>query len=178
MLDNLIFRLMGVISALKTSFQAQLHIHHRVINCCACSLFDLFFSILSFFSFFLKPLPNMGQLTSPLKSFFSYAKNAWLRVRCFLVDKSVTRHHYQHFGKQWVEVYFEKKHSNQFETKLTCLKRTIMTIICSSAKVVLYDERPKMMRGTRQRKVFFDRKGLLFCRVSLFIFGRSSNVMA
>ena len=53
-----------------------------------------------------------------------------------------------------------------------------MTIICSSAKVVLYDERPKMMRGTRQRKVFFDRKGLLFCRVSLFIFGRSSNVMA
>ena len=45
-------------------------------------------------------------------------------------------------------------------------------------KAVTYDEQPKMKRDAWQKSSLFLRKGLLFCRASLFISGRSTNVTA
>ena len=42
----------------------------------------------------------------------------------------------------------------------------------------LYNEQPKMKRGAWQKSSLFLRKGLLFCRASLFIFDRSLYVTA
>ena len=47
-----------------------------------------------------------------------------------------------------------------------------------SLKEIRYDERPKMKRDARQKSCLFLRKGLFFCRASLFIFGRSSYATA
>ena len=67
-------------------------------------------------------------------------------------------------------------------TELIC-KHTLLNwhylhfnLISQGTKAVTYNERPKMKRDTRQKSS--PEKKLLFCRVSLFTFGRSSYVTA